>query len=62
MCIVCFMFGLILLVAQRCVPTIFDVDQLSALLLSNDANISSNLTDITELTLDQLDDIEAGTM
>ena len=54
------MFGLLLLVAQRCVPTIFDDDDLTHLNLTNSADVSSDLT-ITELNKDQLQDIEDGT-
>ena len=54
------MFGLLLLVAQRCVPTIFDDDDLTHLNLNNSADVSSDLT-ITELNEDQLQDIEDGT-
>ena len=56
-----FMFGLILLVAQYCIPTIFDVDDLTELILTNNANISSNVT-ITELNEITLQDIEDGTV
>ena len=61
MCIVQILFGLILLVAQRCIPTIFDVDDLTTLILTNDANVSNETTTtaLDELTLQ---DIEDGTV
>ena len=56
------MFGLILcVVAQRCIPTIFDVDGLTRLILTNDANVS-NSTTLTELGDATLSDIEDGTV
>ena len=55
------MFDLILLVAQRCVPTIFDLDDLTHLILNNDFNVSSNMT-MTELDEFTLQDIEDGTL
>ena len=57
-----FMFGLILIVAQRCVPTIFDNGDVTSgtLVLTNSANVNGNLT-ITELQGDELQDIKGGT-
>ena len=56
-----FIFGLILyVVAQRCIPTVFDVDDMIYLILANSANVSNSLT-ITELDEVTLNDIEDGT-
>ena len=57
-----FIFGLILyVVAQRCIPTIFDVDDIIYLILANSANVSNSLisTVLDEVTLT---DIEDGTV
>ena len=57
-----FIFGLILyVVAQRCIPTIFDVDGLTRLILANSANVSNSLT-TTALNEIALSDIEDGTV
>ena len=54
-------FIILYVVAQRCVPTIFDLDNLINLTLTNDADVSG---DITDLSLDNvtLRDIEDGTV
>ena len=56
------MFGLILIVAQRCVPTIFDNGTMTSgtLELTNNANVSSDLT-TTELGGPELQEIKDGT-
>ena len=56
------MFGLILIVAQRCIPTIFDNGTVTSgtLKLTNNANVSSDLT-ITELNGTELQEIKEGT-
>ena len=51
----------IFVVAQRCIPTIFDVEGLLNLTLNNDADVS-NTTTITELGDATLRDIEDGTV
>ena len=56
------MFGLILIVAQRCVPTIFDNGTVTSgtLVLTNKAHVNGDLT-ITELTGSELQNIKDGT-
>ena len=56
------MFDLILIVAQRCVPTIFDngTVTLGTLELTNKAQVNGDLT-ITELTGSELHEIKEGT-
>ena len=57
-----FIFGLILyVVAQRCIPTIFDVDDIIYLILANSVSVSNSLTS-TVLDEVTLNDIEDGTM
>ena len=50
----------IFVVAQRCIPTIFDVERLlnETLTLNNDANVSSTITitDLSNITLGQIED------
>ena len=48
-------------VAQRCIPTIFDVEGLLNLTLNNDAGVS-NTTTITELDELTLGNIKDGTV
>ena len=62
MCCLDFMFGLILIVAQRCVPTIFDNGTVTSgtLELTNTAQVSSDLT-TTELKGTELHEIKEGT-
>ena len=47
--------------AQRCIPTIFDVEGLINLTLNNDADVS-NTTTITELNNVTLRDLKDGTV
>ena len=57
-----FIFGLILyVVAQHCIPTIFDVDDMIYLILANSANVSNRLT-TTALDEFTLSNIEDGTV
>ena len=45
--------------AQRCIPTIFDTDNLINLTLNNDANVTAPIDNLNEATLS---DIEDGTL
>ena len=62
MCCLDFMFGLILIVAQRCVPTIFDNGTVTSgtLVLTNNAEVDGDLT-TTELKGSELKEIKEGT-